>query len=457
MRTIVLSLTLCVGLTAGCSERALGPPRLGLGSDGDAIGDSQIGNLVPPWADAGSFLKTESGAARLDGSASGGPKGEPLSFRWSQTLGPPAEIVEPDSILTDIRMSTTGLYVFEIEVSNRLLSDTDEVMVWHTPSEDPVFVIHISIDGLRADIIEVLGPQRLPGFAQLQETGAFTHDARTDVTHTITLPNHTTELTGRPVLGDRGHNWILNYHIPGSSIHDRKGAYVASVFDVVHDHGLRTALFSGKQKFTLFVDSFDQAFGAQDTVGDANGRNKIDHAVITTDPDTLVDSLLASLREAPHHYTFLHLAEADLAGHIRGWDPTPESDYSLAVESIDRTIQKILLTVAASDLLAGRTTILLTADHGGTGSGHADETTLENYRIPFYAWGRGVDEGVDLYDLNSDRRQRPGVDAPDYYAEPQPIRNGGIGNAASHLLGLPSIPGSSINAATGSRLRFSAN
>ena len=86
----------------------------------------------------------------------------------------------------------------------------------------------------------------------------------------------------------------------------------------------------------------------------------------------------------------------------------------------------------------------LTADHGGDGVSHSDQTKIANFQIPFFAWGPGVPAGRDLYAMN-DTRRNPGT-ARTTYEGPQPIRNGDLGNLATDVLGLPEIPGSQFDA-----------
>lgn len=311
------------------------------------------------------------------------------------------------------------------------------------------YVIHISVDGLRPDAITTLGAGNAPNFFRLRTEGAFTDNARTDAEFANTLPNHTSMLTGRGVNGASGHNYTSNgLPTPTTTLHSNKGSYVASVFDVAHDHGLSTGLYASKDKFVIYEQSYNGISGAVDITGADNGRDKIDSWVYNSNTAQLVTNYLIDMASAPHNYSLLHLRNPDSAGHASTWDLSPGSAYLNAVVAVDGLLGTVLGQVESDPQLVGKTAIILTADHGGRlGShGHSPDDDPENYTIPFYVWGPGVGAGDDLYALNLFSRSNPGSDQPAYSASGQPIRNADSGNLALDLLGLGPIAGSTVNA-----------
>jgi hypothetical protein len=304
------------------------------------------------------------------------------------------------------------------------------------------YVIHISVDGLRPDAVASLGPALAPNFFRLRSQGAITDNARTDFDFTVTLPNHTSQLTGRPVQGAGGHNFTANDDI-GGTIHDVKGSYVTSAFDVVHDHGLATGLYAGKSKFAIYDRTWDATNGAPDVTGADNGRDKIDNYVFNADLSQLTSRFVSDMTSAPLNYTLLHLADPDPAGHTHGW---LSGDYLTAVRAVDAALGGVFNLIDANSTFTGRTAIILTADHGGTAFTHTSASDPANFIIPFYVWGPGVSAGEDLYAINSGDRQIPGITRPNNETTPQPIRAAEAANLALDLLGLPAVPGSQFGA-----------
>ncbi len=304
-------------------------------------------------------------------------------------------------------------------------------------------VIHISVDGLRPDAVTALGPALCPNFHLLMVEGTFTLNARTDCDYTSTLPDHACQMTGRAVLGSEGHGVSFNSD-GGSTIADAHGSYVAGVFDAAHDNGLVTALFAGKDKFALFDRSWDAVNGAPDITGEDDGRDKIDRYMYLWDTSALVDSCLALLDSGAPGYTLLHLRDPDTDGHAYGW---MSAEYLEAVMRMDAYIGMVLEAVEGDPALDGSTAVIVTADHGGTGTDHSDPSIQSNYTVQFHAWGPGIPAGADIYWLNPDDRLDPGSGRPPCDAAVPPVRNGETANAACSLLGLPPVPGSTIGAA----------
>lgn len=304
------------------------------------------------------------------------------------------------------------------------------------------YVISISVDGMGSSYLNSLMAS-LPNFQRLASEGASTTNARNDYDITVTLPTHTTMLTGRGINGTSGHNWTSNSDpAAGQTIQSNKGSYVASVFDVAHDNGLRTGLYAGKTKFSLFDTSYNATNGANDVTDVNNGKDKIDTYAYNSSESSLVASYLSAMSTSPYNFSMLHLADPDAEGHAHGWGST---EYNTAIKAADTYLGQILNLVNTNATLKGNTTVIVTADHGGTGKDHSDATNALDYTIPFYVWGAGVTAGADLYALNSGSRLTPGTSRPSYSAPIQPVRNGEVANLSLDLLGLDAVPGSTID------------
>lgn len=322
----------------------------------------------------------------------------------------------------------------------------------------PIFhrVLIVSIDGFRPDAIKAAGPDKLPAIHALLK-GPHTLNARTDPDYTITLPNHTGMITGRFTSGPAGHNWVDNVDPPrDATLHNRHGQYIASIFDVAHDHGLHTALLAGKTKFSLWNKSYDELNGAPDLTGPDDGQDKIDDLFFGTSAQIARQSIeLLTQNQQQRSFQFVHFAITDAAGHAAGWDLSDGSRYLIALAQVDSALSLMLSAIQESDHLRDTTAIIVTSDHGG-GAPYTSHTVSDdplNYIIPFIVWLGPDLPATDLYGLNDQARHDPGdrlVPADDRHP---PIRNSDAANLAAFLLDLPSVPGATVNADSDLRVR----
>jgi predicted AlkP superfamily pyrophosphatase or phosphodiesterase len=151
-----------------------------------------------------------------------------------------------------------------------------------------------------------------------------------------------------------------------------------NVFSVARAHGYSTAAFFSKAKFQPL-----QRHGTLDysqAPGGWFGR--------WSSQRTMAD-VAAYLAGARPNVLFVHLADVDAAGHRSGW-MTPE--YGRAVLTADAAINE-LIGLADRAYGAGRFSLIVTADHGGHGSGHGSKDP-QDVTIPWIAWGQGVKPGV---------------------------------------------------------------
>jgi predicted AlkP superfamily pyrophosphatase or phosphodiesterase len=303
------------------------------------------------------------------------------------------------------------------------------------------YVVAVSVDGLNPDAIRKLGPSGAPYLHRLMAEGASTLNARTSVESTSTLPNHTSMLTSRKIaVSQRGHGVLFNDDKGGTrTVHKAAGSYVASVFDVVHDSGRRTKLYTSKDKFAVFNRSWDSRRGAVDRTGRNNGRDKISAFVYRSNERTLAGLVRDDLRRRPAPFNLVHFSQTDKVGHAYGY---MSRSYLNAVKAVDAHVGTIMRTISGDARLRAHAALILTSDHGGYGKSHSTITSRVNYTIPFMVWGKGIAKN-DLYAINPGFRA-PGTSRPGYSGG-QPIRNGAVGNLATDLLDLPAIPRSQVN------------
>jgi predicted AlkP superfamily pyrophosphatase or phosphodiesterase len=231
-------------------------------------------------------------------------------------------------------------------------------------------VVIVSLDGLRPDAIDTFGAATLQ---RLMREGAYAPDAQT-VLPSTTLPSHTSMLTGvDPAV--HGVTWNTD------QVTVRGYVRVPTVFTLARNAGLRTAAFFGKSKLnhvhspaTLdYVHSFESWLPWR-LSGVRTARLVGRH-----------------LQDARPNLLFVHLVEADYAGHLFGWMGRL---YGNAVRELDAAVAALLVQ-ADTHFGRGQYTLIVTADHGGHGRGHGTELA-EDTTIPWIVWGEGVRSGAVL-------------------------------------------------------------
>lgn len=221
----------------------------------------------------------------------------------------------------------------------------------------------MSIDGLRPD---ALSPETAPNIYALAAKGAYTWTART-VNPPSTLPGHASMLTGYDVLQHRV-SWNDYYPEMG---------YVetTSLFEIAHDHGLRTSMFVGKDKMRHIAIP-----------------GSVDDFVLV--PGTSYsDRILAAIEyfEPGFGVMFVHMGGVDKAGHTYGW---MSDEYLAQVPVVDDDV-RVLMDALRQQGLEETTLVILTADHGGLGTNHMS-SHASVMTIPWIIAGPGVNAGLGL-------------------------------------------------------------
>ncbi len=230
-------------------------------------------------------------------------------------------------------------------------------------------LVVISIDGLRPDAISRFRATRLQ---RLMREGTYSLQART-ILPSRTLPSHTSMLTG---VGPESHGVTWN-----EDETDTRGVVqTPTIFARASQAGYTSAAFFSKTKFHHL-----QAPSTLDFTQAPEGSEKWSAARTAANVETYLEG------GAQPDLLFVHLADPDYAGHDWSW---MSYFYGRAVRRADEAVGRVL---AAADQAYGRGnyTVLVTADHGGSGWTHGS-SDARDVTIPWIVWGKGVQAGAGL-------------------------------------------------------------
>ncbi|MBX7187810.1 MAG: alkaline phosphatase family protein [Vicinamibacteria bacterium] len=207
------------------------------------------------------------------------------------------------------------------------------------PVAAPVRVVIVSIDGLRPDAVQQVNP---PNLSALAKKGASTWKAQT-ITPSNTLPSHISMLSGYPPTR---HGVTWDDYLPANG-----AIRVPMIFSAARGSGRRTALVAGKEKFNTLRDTREMDIFVGGTRADADVAEQA-AAQLFSGVDLLV----------------VHLPDVDLSGHASSW---MSAAYRDNVARADVALGRVIAA------LPENTTLIVTADHGGHGTGHGTTDPLD--------------------------------------------------------------------------------
>ena len=215
----------------------------------------------------------------------------------------------------------------------------------------PPRALILSIDGLRPDAIEKV---EVANIRQLAARGSYSWQAQT-ITPSNTLPAHTSMLTG---VAPSVHKITWDDYLPA-----RGQLTTPTLFAAAKVAGRRSAMVVGKEKFLTLRDS-----------------GSVDAFVLTMRGDDDVANQAILQVDAGFDLVFVHFPDVDLIGHERKW---LSAQYLQKLQTVDAALGRILSVVPAN------MTVILTADHGGSDTGHGSSAAA-HMTIPWVIAGPRV-------------------------------------------------------------------
>ena len=239
-------------------------------------------------------------------------------------------------------------------------------------------VILIGIDGVSADGFQY---SNTPVVNSLISQGVISLKTR-GVMPTVSAPNWATILSGAgpEQHGVTANSWSLVNPGFDPTVKDAEG-YFPSIFTAIRKQMPQavTAMFYDWEWLGTYVNK--------------KYINKVQyvqgHVMITS-------VALNYIKKEKPLFTFIYYGHPDETGHSKGFNT---KEYYQSINDIDSEIGKIVNEIKAAGM-AQSTTIFITSDHGGVGSGHGGESMIE-IEVPWIISGPGIKKNV-LLETNND-------------------------------------------------------
>lgn len=234
-------------------------------------------------------------------------------------------------------------------------------------------VIVIGLDGLSPDGIQ---QANTPVLDFMISEGAHTFKARS------VLPSSSSSNWASMIMGadTEQHGITSNGWEPDQfilpPIVSANGNGFPTIFTLFHDQ--RPELVVGA---IYDWDGFGRLFQKEDVVFDIDGNHE----------DETIREAIAVLEQRKPAFTFIHLDHIDHAGHSEGHGT---SVYYEAVAKADSLIGEIIDATKRAGTFE-KTMFVISADHGGVGTGHGGESLAE-MNIPFILFGQGIKKGYRI-------------------------------------------------------------
>lgn len=247
-------------------------------------------------------------------------------------------------------------------------------------------VILIGIDGVSAEGFQY---SNTPVISSLISKGAISLKTR-GVMPTVSAPNWASILSGAgpEQHGVTSNNWSLMNQGFEPTAKDADG-YFPSIFTIIRKQMPKaiTAMFYDWDWLGTFVNK--KYISKEQYIQG--------HVMVTS-------IALDYIKKEKPVFTFIYYGLPDETGHGKGFNT---KDYYQAINDIDTEIGKIVSGLQESKL-AQNTTLIITSDHGGIGTGHGGESMIE-LEVPWIITGPGIKKNVLLESANDDLNTAPTI------------------------------------------------